>query len=277
MQKEYIEPSPGRPSRPPAPGTVASRTVPETGSSRWSPQVQTGAQIDGSPHIRDSGPRPSLRPPGMESIIQVNSMYSVPDHPPGVFDPQSSVPTFGSDTSTSPRFPAAGPEPRQFMSSAVAEGHLPLLNQVLQHAKRWIDWEWVLDPKAPSTTPIWDAYGTMSEIEVCRGRGNTKKLAKNDAARWLVTELQTKIGWPCTTSDLAKELIAFHTERKVCTIVDSISHLTMRLMGIKQALVGFSGDDETILSNKLGELNLREKPAARKQVSSIFVCSNPYN
>jgi hypothetical protein len=102
----------------------------------------------------------------------------------------------------------------------MAEGHLPLLNQVLQHAKRWIDWDYQLDPKAPSTTPIWDASGKMSGVLVCEGRGNTKKLAKNDAARRLVGELQRRLVGQNggTTPDLAKELERWYLEKLVCTI-----------------------------------------------------------
>lgn len=98
----------------------------------------------------------------------------------------------------------------------MAEGHLALLNQVLQHAKRWIDWDYQLDPNSPSTTPIWNATGKMSSVLICDGRGNTKKLAKNDAARRLVGELQRRTGGGGTTADLAKELDGWYREKSVC-------------------------------------------------------------
>lgn len=96
-----------------------------------------------------------------------------------------------------------------------AEGHLPLLNQVIQHAKRWIDWDWKPAPNSSPTTPIWDAVGTMSKVKIAEGRGNTKKLAKNDAARRLIGELQTRLGKKAvTTASLAKELERYHMEKQ---------------------------------------------------------------
>jgi hypothetical protein len=155
----------------------------------------------------------------MAPVVQVHAMHSIPDHPAAVFE-KKGLGSLSSESPTLPKYspaPQSGAAPRQFMQSAVAEGHLPLLNQVLQHAKRWIEWDYKEDPKAPTTTPIWDSFGRMSDVEVCRGRGNTKKLAKNDAARRLVTELQNRAGKPCTTSDLAKELANWHTEKRVRT------------------------------------------------------------
>jgi len=54
----------------------------------------------------------------------------------------------------------------------------------------------------------------MSGVLVCQGRGNTKKLAKNDAARRLVGELQGRLGRSGgTTPDLAKELERWYLEK----------------------------------------------------------------
>jgi hypothetical protein len=222
VQREYIDPSPDKPSKPPTSGATPIKRPLDTGQRDWSPQLQVSSKIDGSPLSGEAAMKRSsqLRSIAVEPpIVQVNNVHYITDHPTGVFEKKG----LGSLSSGSPGLPRYSPAaqsdaaPRQFMQSAVAEGHLPLLNQVLQHAKRWIDWEYKEDPKAPSTTPIWESFGRMSDVEVCKGRGNTKKLAKNDAARRLVTELQNRAGKPCTTSDLAKELVNWYTEKRVST------------------------------------------------------------
>jgi hypothetical protein len=144
-------------------------------------------------------------PPTPESLPTLSTRNRLSEIPPEAPMPIHDSPVAShSPYSTPSRYPA------------VAEGHLPLLNQVLQNAKRWIDWDHKLDPTSSPTTPIWDAYGRMSRALMCQGRGNTKKTAKNDAARALIKELQRRLGnQSCTTADLAKELEKMYNEKQV--------------------------------------------------------------
>lgn len=107
-------------------------------------------------------------------------------------------------------------EARQFTPSQAAEGHLPLLNQITQHSRRFIDWDYCQDPDAPIATPIWDVTGRHSGIVICRGRGNTKRLAKADAAKHLVEALQARLGKKAmTTVNLSIELDGWFKEQEV--------------------------------------------------------------
>ena len=102
-----------------------------------------------------------------------------------------------------------------FPPSLISEGHLSLLNQILQHARKNMDWDFIMDPSSPTTTPVWDAKGKLSNVVIAEGRGNTKKLAKNDGAKKLVTDLQdelTATKHAQTIPNLAKQL-ALHMEK----------------------------------------------------------------
>jgi dsRNA-specific ribonuclease len=73
-----------------------------------------------------------------------------------------------------------------------------------------MDWDFDMDPSSPATTPVWDAKGKLSNVVIAEGRGNTKKLAKNDGARKLVTELQDELTasrHAQSISNLAKQLM----------------------------------------------------------------------
>jgi Double-stranded RNA binding motif len=78
-----------------------------------------------------------------------------------------------------------------------------------------MDWDFTMDPSSPTTTPVWEAKGKLNNTAIATGRGNTKKLAKNDAARRLVIELQGALNGSKhvhTIPDLAKQL-ARHLEK----------------------------------------------------------------
>ena len=96
-----------------------------------------------------------------------------------------------------------------FHSSLISEGHLSLLNQILQHARKNMDWDFIMDPSSPTTTPVWDAKGKLSNVVIAEGRGNTKKLAKNDGAKKLVMDLQDALSatkHAQTIQNMAKQL-----------------------------------------------------------------------
>ena len=120
------------------------------------------------------GPSPGPRPQNSLGIT----------HSPHLGDSPSSF----SKPST-PLLPTASPS-STLPSSLIPEGHLSLLNQILQHARRNMDWDFTMDPSSPTTTPVWDAQGKLNNVIIAEGRGNTKKLAKNDGAKRLVVELQ---------------------------------------------------------------------------------------
>jgi len=66
-----------------------------------------------------------------------------------------------------------------------------------------------MDPQSPTTTPVWDAKGKLSNVVIAKGRGNTKKLAKNDGAKDLVLRLQEGLSGSRhahSIPNLAKEL-----------------------------------------------------------------------
>lgn len=61
------------------------------------------------------------------------------------------------------------------------EGHLPLLNLLFSKARISPGWE--LEVSGSKATPIWKCNLVYGNVVLCNGHGNTKKLAKNDAAR----------------------------------------------------------------------------------------------
>ena len=78
-----------------------------------------------------------------------------------------------------------------------------------------MDWDFIMDPSSPTTTPTWDAIGKLNNVTIAEGRGNTKKLAKNDGAKRLVLELQAGLSRAKraqTIPYLAKQL-ALHLEK----------------------------------------------------------------
>lgn len=73
-----------------------------------------------------------------------------------------------------------------------------------------------MDPSSPTTTPVWDAKGKLNNVVIAEGRGNTKKLAKNDGAKRLVIELQeglSRARVAQTIPYLAKQLVTTHLEK----------------------------------------------------------------
>ncbi|KIM21941.1 hypothetical protein M408DRAFT_12297 [Serendipita vermifera MAFF 305830] len=238
VQRDYLDPSPNKrlsaiskPFKGGSPGSSVIRTPPAGKPPRSS-------FFPSLPDISSS-----LKPIA-PTDIQANMMHimtpqSLASSSVGPFPHRELPPESAAPPSYSPPVQPS-PQARRFAPSAVAEGHLPLLNQVLQHAKRWIDWDYELDPKSPSTTPIWDASGKMSGVEVCTGRGNTKKLAKNDAARELVGELQARLGRSGgTTPELAQELEKWYSEKQ----------------GQSQPTIYEQEEDEQIIEQGMNNLN----------------------
>lgn len=61
-------------------------------------------------------------------------------------------------------------------------GHLSLFNQTLTQRGRFVEWVFS-DASSQARTPMWDVEALVDSRCIGRGRGGTKKAAKNDAAR----------------------------------------------------------------------------------------------
>jgi ribonuclease III len=92
-------------------------------------------------------------------------------------EPEPVSPLSSSDHSRS-RSPAS----RRRLSASI--GHLSLFNQYLQQKNKVV--EWVYKDSAGQgtrTTPVWVVRAMVNEECIGRGRGNTKKAARNEAAK----------------------------------------------------------------------------------------------
>jgi ribonuclease-3 len=80
--------------------------------------------------------------------------------------------------------PTPPPESRRPLANAATLGHLGLFNQRLQQQNKSI--EWVFDDtitESTKATPFWAAKALVDGVCWGHGRGNTKKAAKNEAAK----------------------------------------------------------------------------------------------
>ena len=63
-------------------------------------------------------------------------------------------------------------------------GHLSLFNQHMQQQSKFVEWVYAdSEGEGTKTTPIWVARAMVDGECLGRGRGNTKKAAKNEAAK----------------------------------------------------------------------------------------------
>ena len=87
-------------------------------------------------------------------------------------------------TGTGPKPPTPPPEPPRMGMATTTLGHLGLFNQRLQQQSKSI--EWVFDDtitESNRATPVWAARALVDGACWGYGRGNTKKSAKNEAAK----------------------------------------------------------------------------------------------
>ena len=98
-------------------------------------------------------------------------------------DPPSPPPR--SSSSPSPTPPPYKLRPAALPSSSVASvGHLSLFNQCLQQRSLVVEWEYADSAgQGSKTTPIWVVRAVVNGACLGRGRGSTKKAAKNEAAK----------------------------------------------------------------------------------------------
>jgi ribonuclease III len=68
--------------------------------------------------------------------------------------------------------------------TATTAGHLSLFNQYLQQRNKAVEWEYSGSAgQGTKTTPIWVVQAIVDNECLGRGRGSTKKAAKNEAAK----------------------------------------------------------------------------------------------
>lgn len=90
-------------------------------------------------------------------------------------DPPACTPRRDSAPPTSP----AGPS-----RNVPSVGHLSLFNQYLQQKSQAVEWVYAdSEGEGTKTTPIWVVRAMVNGECLGRGRGSTKKAAKNEAAK----------------------------------------------------------------------------------------------
>lgn len=83
---------------------------------------------------------------------------------------------------TSPRPRGRSPSAPSRLSPSI--GHLSLFNQYLQQKNMVVEWVYADSAgEGNKTTPVWIVRAMVDEACFGRGRGNTKKAAKNEAAK----------------------------------------------------------------------------------------------
>lgn len=96
-------------------------------------------------------------------------------------DPPAPAPPSPTSSSSSepPAFPPAAPT-----RSVPSVGHLSLFNQHLQQHGKAVEWSYADSAgEGSKTTPIWVVRAIVGGECLGRGRGSTKKAAKNEAAK----------------------------------------------------------------------------------------------
>ncbi|KAI0700620.1 ribonuclease III domain-containing protein [Cytidiella melzeri] len=109
----------------------------------------------------------------VEAYRQVRMQHGLsPDPTPVVTPPMGSL---------APGYP--GPSAQRVTPMAPA-GHLSLFNQCLQQKNKAVEWEYSGSAgQGTKTTPIWVVRAIVDHECLGRGRGSTKKAAKNEAAK----------------------------------------------------------------------------------------------
>lgn len=118
-----------------------------------------------------------FRPFITEAYRHVRVQHELPPDPPAV-SPTATPPLPAADTRI---FPWSSPPPPRTVPSV---GHLSLFNQHLQQKALPIEWVYADSAGEGSrTTPIWVVRAMVQGECLGRGRGSTKKAAKNEAAK----------------------------------------------------------------------------------------------
>ena len=144
-----------------------------------------------------------FKPYATEAYIRVRTQHGLPPLPAPVSPPltaSNSVSSTSSSSDTTSSEPSSdGSKTNAGATSAPAHrnphhhphatgtpttGHLALFNQQLQKSRREVEWVYdECDAEGTITTPIWAVRVEVDGEVFGRGRGGTKKAARNEAAK----------------------------------------------------------------------------------------------
>ncbi|KAL6309804.1 ribonuclease III domain-containing protein [Sparassis latifolia] len=141
-----------------------------------------GLYLDRGLEIVQSWLFPLLQPYIVEAYRIVRVQHGLPADPPRIDINTPSYDSSSSGGSSGPTSPTwSTPAPSRVTASI---GHLSLFNQYMQQQGKAIEWVWVDSAgQGTLTTPIWVVRAIVEGDCVGRGRGSTKKAAKNEAAK----------------------------------------------------------------------------------------------
>ncbi|KAH7931159.1 ribonuclease III [Leucogyrophana mollusca] len=115
-----------------------------------------------------------FKPYTTEAYHRIRSQHGLPPVP--VLDP-----TPPTSSTLQPLPPWSKPRPSQCPTTI---GHLALFNQQLQRENKEVEWVYADGQgEGTKTTPIWMVRVMVNGEQLGRGQGNTKKAARNEAAK----------------------------------------------------------------------------------------------
>ena|ERR1700761_6931392 len=121
-------------------------------------------------------------------------------------------------------------------------GHLALFNQHCQQTDKSIEWKYCDLPEGTKTTPVWTVDAYVDGEFVGTGRGNTKKAARNDAAKQglkylgvvVVSNIRLSVELaltspPSCSCEMGHNTLIVHSLNVSCSLKDvySLSELSM--------------------------------------------------
>jgi len=128
--------------------------------------------------------RPLLLPYVLESYRIIRAEYGLPP-------PENNAPTKTATPSAqlsanthAGTSKSAWASPPHAQHSATSAGYLALFNQCLHQGSKELEWVYADSAgEGTKTTPVWVVRAMVDGKCVGRGRGNTKKAARNEAAK----------------------------------------------------------------------------------------------
>jgi len=128
---------------------------------------------------------PLLLPYALKSYRMLRDEYGLPTQDDGDAPAKTTTPLAQLSTNTpieASRPKWASPPAAQY--SAASVGHLALFNQCLQQESKSAEWVYTDSAgEGSKTTPVWIVQAMVNGDCIGRGRGSTKKAAKNEAAK----------------------------------------------------------------------------------------------
>ncbi|KAF8138747.1 ribonuclease III domain-containing protein [Boletus edulis] len=142
-----------------------------------------GVYLDQGPATAEKWLRSLFKPFATEAYILRPHTTPVFLPSPAPVSPPLTPSTSASSDSSPSSMPASKHHPPA-SGTPTTTGHLALFNQQLQKAKREV--EWVYDDcvaESTTTTPIWAVRVEVDGEVIGRGKGGTRKAARNEAAK----------------------------------------------------------------------------------------------